>query len=317
MATRYYTSSTLVQSAIRKAMIPVTQVTFKEADFLAFANEEMDTAIIPYIMSFHEDYFLFPGDVPLELNKSKYAIPYRAIGNKLRDVNFRDTSFNLFEMTRILVEDIPYYSTDGVTSGNSPLRAFYIQNNYVNLTPELNFQTQGELRMWYYIRPSQLVAEDRALVITAIDRTTGQISVENLPNIYSVDTLVDLIQVKSPHKCLDIDIMPTGIDTTNAIITLNPDDIHSELQPGDHICLAEECIIPQIPTDLHSLLAQRIACRCLEALGDQMGLQAANAKLAEMELKLGTVIDDRVEGAPMKVNNRRSALRAGRNYFRR
>lgn len=314
---RYYTSNTLIRSAIRKAMIPVTQVTFKEADFLAFANEEMDTAIIPYILSFHEDYFLFPAEIPLQSNVSKYPIPYRAVGNKLREVNYRDTGNNLYEMTRILVEDAPYYGSDGNTSGNSPLRAFFINNNYVNLSPELNFQTQGFLRMWYYLRPNQLVSEDRALIINAVDRTTGQISVETLPNIYSVETLVDFIQVKSPHKCLSIDITPVSIDTTNAVITFNIADIPDELVAGDHICLAEECIIPQIPTDLHSLLAQRIAARCLEALGDQQGLQAANAKLAEMELKLGTVIDDRVEGAPFKVNNRHSALKNARNYYRR
>lgn len=314
---RYYTSNTLVTSAIRRAMLPTTQVTFKEEDFLAFANEEMDTAVIPYVLSFHEDYFLFPEDVPLENNVSKYGIPYRAVGNKLRDVDFKDTGSNLYEMTRISVEDIPYYQTNGNTTGMSPLRAFYIQNNEVCLSPEINFQGQGWLRMYYYIRPSSLVSEDRALVVNSIDRTTGQIAVENLSNIYAIGALADFIQVKSPHKCLSIDNSILNVDTTNNVITFDPGVIPAKLTIGDHICLAEECIIPQIPTDLHSMLAQRIACRCLEALGDAQGLQAANAKLAEMELKLGTVIDDRVEGAPLKVVNRHSALRNARNYFRR
>lgn len=313
---RYYTSNTLIASAIRKAMIPATQVTFKDEDFLAFANEEMDSAIIPYVMSFHEDYFLFPEDIPLENNKSRYAIPYRAAGNKLREVTYKDTGSNLYEMTRISVEDVPYYNTDG-SGGGSPLRAFYIMNNEVCLSPETNFQAVGYLRLHYYIRPSQLVAEDRALVISSIDRTTGQIGVESLPTIFTINGLVDFIQVKSPHKCLSIDKSVTNVDTTNNIITFSPADIPKELAVGDHICLAEECIIPQIPDDLHSMLAQRVACRCLEALGDQQGLQAANAKLAEMELKLATVIDDRVEGAPLKVVNRHSALRNARNYFRR
>jgi hypothetical protein len=65
------------------------------------------------------------------------------------------------------------------------------------------------------------------------------------------------------------------------------------------------------------MLAQRIACRCLEALGDTAGLQIANTKLAEMELKGMSLIDSRVEGAPMKVNNRHSFLRQSRRQFRR
>lgn len=313
---RYLTSSTLIQSAIRRSMIPRTQVTFTNEDFLAFANEEMDTAVMPYVMSFHEDYFLFKEDIPLENSVSKYAIPYRAVGTKLREVSYKDFGDNLFEMTRILVEDIPTF-TNGGTSGTSPLRAFYIENNEVCLLPQTGLVANGALRVYYYIRPSQLVSEDRALIITSIDRTTGQIGVENLPNIYTIGELVDFIQVKSPHKCLSIDKSVLNVDTVNKVISFNPTDIPKALSIGDHICLAEECIVPQIPTDLHSMLAQRVACRCLEALGDQQGLQAANAKLAEMELKLGTVIDNRVEGSPLKVINRHSSLRIARKYFRR
>lgn len=308
---RYLTSNTLIESAIRKASIPVAQVTFKEEDFLAFANEEMDVAVVPYVLSFHEDYFLFPTDVTLVDNQSKYEIPYRAIGNKLREVSYKDPSKNLFEMTRISVEDISYYQN------HTRLSAFYVENNEICVFPENNFSNIGSLRMWYYIRPNQLVAEDRAMIVRGINRTTGQITVDNVPSIYSIGSLVDLIKVKSPHKCIAIDTSITDVDTTNNVITLALVDIPSSLVVGDHICLAEECIIPQIPTDIHSLLAQRVACRCLEAMGDQQGLQAANAKLAELELKLGSVIDSRVEGAPLKLVNRHSTLQTVRKYYRR
>lgn len=314
---RYMTSSTLVESAKLRALLPETQITFREEDFLRFANEEMDTAVMPYVMSFHEDYFLFEEDVPLENNVNAYDIPYRAIGNKLRDVGYMDTGRNLYEMTRVSVEDMPYYQTDGNVASNSPIRSFMIRNNEVVLSPEIGFITQGFLRMYYYIRPNQLVSEDRVMVITNINRTTGQISVDKTPELYNIGTLVDLIQVKSPHKCLKIDISVTNVDTVNNIISIDPSSIPSKLRKGDHIALAEECMIPQLPTDIHSMLAQRIACRCLEALGDQQGLAAANAKLAEMELKLGAVVDNRVEGAPLKVVNRHSMLRNSRKYFRR
>jgi hypothetical protein len=314
---RYLTSKTLIDSATRRAMIPKSQVTFTEEDFLAFANEEMDTAVIPYVMSFHEDYFLFDENVPLQKGVSQYAIPYRAAGNKLRDVAFQDTGNNIFEMTRILVEDISFYQHNGNTGSNSPLRAFYIKNNDVCLMPEIGLDIQGHIRMYYYIRPSALVSEDRAMIVQAIDTVTGQVTVDKIPTIFGINTLVDFIKVKSPHKCMSIDKAITNVDTVNNIISFSTTDLPSKLVVGDHICVAEECIIPQIPTDLHSLLSQRMACRCLEALGDQQGLAAANAKLTEMELKLGTVVDDRVEGSAIKVVNRHTALRNARNYYRR
>lgn len=313
---RYLSSSTLIESAKVRGMIPETQVTFTEEDLLRFANEEMDTALVPYVMSFHEDYFLFPEDIPLENNVLGYAIPYRAVGNKLREVAYKDPGNNLYEMTRILVEDLPFYQYDGGSS--TSIGAFSIQNNEIVLPGQSdNFTAAGSLATFYYIRPNQLVTEDRACTITDINRTTGQIAVNNLPDIYSIGSLIDFIQIKSPNKCYSIDVVVSNVDSTNAVFTFDPADIPIKLKRGDYICLAEECIIPQIPIDLHPMLAQRVACRCLEALGDQQGLQAANTKLAEMELKLGSAIDNRVEGAPLKITNRHGFLRASRNYFRR
>lgn len=315
---RYLSSSTLIESAKVRGAIPETQVTFKEEDLLRFANEEMDTAVIPYVMSFHEDYFLFREDIPLQADTTQYAIPYRAVGNKLREVAYKDLGNNLYEMTRVLVEDLPFYRGEGSVTSNS-IRAFYIENNEISIvTVDPSFNINGYLSVFYYIRPNRLVSEERACTITNIDRNTGQISVNNLPNIYNIDGLVDFIQIKAPNKCYSIDVPIVNVDTTNAVFTFDPEDIPSKLAVGDYICLAEECIIPQIPTDLHAMLAQRIACRCLESLGDQAGLQAANAKLAEMELKLATSIDNRVEGDPLKIINRHGFLRrsSGR-YFRR
>jgi hypothetical protein len=315
---RYLSSSALIESAKVRGMIPSTQVTFTDEDLLRFANEEMDTALVPYVMSFHEDYFLFPEDIPLETNIIAYPIPYRAVGNKLRDVSYKDPGNALSEMTRILVEDLPFYQGGGSVATNAGLRVFSIQNNEIVLsTSDIQFSIQGYLSTFYYIRPNQLVTEDRACIIQAIDRVTGQITVDNLPNIYTSASLVDFIQIKSPNKCYSIDNAITNVDSTNKIFTFALADIPTRLAVGDYICLAEECIIPQIPIDLHPMLAQRIACRCLESLGDQAGLAAANTKLGEMELKLGTVIDNRVEGAPLKVTNRHSFLRSSRNYYRR
>ena len=315
---RYLSSSTLIESAKVRGMIPETQVTFTEGDLLRFANEEMDTALVPYVMSFHEDYFLFQESIPLQNNIIAYPIPYRAVGNKLRDVSYQDLGGDLSEMTRILVEDLPFYQGGGSVATNSGLRVFSIQNNEICLaTSDNQFAIQGYLHTFYYIRPNQLVSEDRACTIQAIDRTTGQITVNSLPSIYSASSLVDFIQNKSPNKCYTIDNALIAIDSVNRIFTFDPANIPARLAIGDYICLAEECIVPQIPIDLHPMLAQRIACRCLESLGDQAGLQAANAKLGEMELKLGTVIDNRVEGAPLKVVNRHSFLRSSRNYYRR
>ena len=76
--------------------------------------------------------------------------------------------------------------------------------------------------------------------------------------------------------------------------------------------MANECIIPQIPPDLHNALAERTAARILAAIGDTEGLGVANAKLQEIEARQGTLLDGRVEGAPQKITARHSLLRYGK-----
>lgn len=488
---RYLNSTQLVESAKRRAMLPENQPTFTEQDFLDFATEEMDAAIIPYVMSYHEDYFLVSEDIPITSGVDKYAIPYRAVGNKLRDIQWVDSSGNPYEMTRIGEGDEPYFNW-----GRSILRPFYIKGNQAVLPRNSYNYAGGNLRFIYYIRPNRLVTQDRVATITAINTPVGgtvTMTLSSIPDNFSplivnynlqptltlpanavnnavltfastslievqdllsqrqyvtinqvqaiadklsedsalsaptrayfaaytinagaalntelstmmtylnsatggafnttfstnsqtlqteynslvtaLNTsplinqtnfqsisgytdvqsrvtavlsstdvqvtgtepfvqgdlilykyirsasgqLIDIIQTKSPHKCLAIDIASAVINASPGTITINEEDFPAGLAVGDYIALAEECVIPQIPTDLHSMLAQRIACRCLEALGDQAGLQAANAKLAEMEQKLATVVDSRVEDAPMKVNARHTFLRANRRYRR-
>ena len=315
---RYMTSSELIASVKRRAMLPSTQVTFTDDDFLAFANEEMDMALIPYVLAFHQDYFLNHVKVPLVESQSEYQIPYRAIGNKLRDVA-HEVGHIVYEMTRITKTDEPYYQFSAGAVVGTGLKVFYIEGNNIVLVPKLSYggAVHGELVISYYLRPNALVSESRAMTIQSIDPTTGIITVNAVPNIFTVGANVDLIKTQSPSTTYAYDIPLLNIDAVANTIQIDPTLIPRFLAVGDYICLAEESIIPQIPTDLHSMLAQRVACRCLEALGDQQGLASANQKLQEMEFKAGTIVDSRVEDAPLKVLNRHGFLRTTRRYVRR
>ena len=86
---------------------------------------------------------------------------------------------------------------------------------------------------------------------------------------------------------------------------------------NDIIALATQTNIPQIPSDLHVLLAQRVSARILESIGDTEGLGNANAKIKELEDKTDILIGNRVDDAPKIIKNRHSLLRSGRNRFGR
>lgn len=303
-----YTSNSLIDSIKRRASVPQAQETFSPEDFLAFANEEINIGLVPSIMRLHQDYLLRTINVPLVANQSRYTIPDRAIGNKLRELCFVDTNGNLFEMTRINIEDLPDY--------NGPVQPsryyyFYIENNEVVLVPGVQSSPNGSLNMSFYMRPNALVTEDRVAIITSINTITGEINVDSVPTAFTTSLLYDVIKSKSPFRTLDFDLAITAINPITNIITFNPVELPSTLAVGDYINIQEESIVPQVPSELHVVLAHRAASRCLEAMGDTQGLQNANAKLQEMEINTTTIISNRVEGAPQKVINRHGILRQG------
>lgn len=319
MASGYFTTDTLIEDIKRRAMIPTSQNTFKTVDFLSLINTELKIGIVPSVLSVHEEYYVYPKEVALETNKSSYSIPYRAIGGKLRDLFFKDTNGNLYEMARISPDDKSMYQ---MNNSNVLYKFYYLEGNNVVLTPNVTTQPNGSLVFTFFMRPSDLVEETRVATISSIstdtDAGTTTYNVDAIPAGMTVLTRLDLLQTKPGHKILKWDILSSAINSTNKTITFLTTDIDSETEVGDMIAFAGECIIPQCPTDLQSVLSQRVAARCLEALGDTQGLTNANTKLQEMEIKTVALIDNRVDGSPQKIVNRRGLLgRTSRRFGRR
>lgn len=313
MAT-FYTTNSLIEAIKLKGMIPTSQNTINTENFITFINEEMDLGVLPHILAYHEDNLTKSELVDIVTGVKKYAIPSRAIGNKLADVYLVDSNGNLQELTRISNGDLADYNRDVETYP----AGFYLEGDSIVLlaTPT----SSNKLKFIYHLRPNRLVQESRAAKILAVSENTITIGplptiLENASKLLEVGNKCDIIKARSPHSCSAYEVIVTeitGLPNGNHQITLSGDV--TNVKPKDYISLSEETIIPQVPPELHGLLAQRVVARCLEALGDTNGLQAANAKIAELEQKTGSLIDNRVENAPQKIRNRWGllSLRRGR-----
>lgn len=395
--TPWYTSDQLIDAVKRKINFPTYQSTFTDEEILAFANEEMMIAQVPSIMTYHEEYLVYSKTVPILANKGRYAIPERAIGLKLRDIFFSDTSGNLSDMTRISPDDKAFFQ---VASDNNGIRRFYLENNDVVIFPVPTTSSIGSLVMTYFLRPNQLVKNNRAAIIsnfcnlvtidndniqagdtisiadqtftavvsspsinefeigvnsvatatnlsTAINNNGIVVSTNGSPSTSTVTAIhstlsytfttnnplafvinqkqcirfssipthivsgssVDILQTKPGHKLHRMDVIIPNNSVSNNDIFFNQNDIPEELVVGDYICQSNEAIIPQIPTDLHNVLAERTCVRILSAIGDIEGVQVSTIKLQEMEVRQGTLIDARVTGAPQKILAKNSLLR--------
>lgn len=302
------TSDELIESIKRRASIPENQSTFTKEDLLDFANEELQLGVVPAIMSLHEDFLLYEDEIPYQANTKEYEIPSRAMGNKLRDVQHKVDENNYAELTRISIGE-RFSEYDLRTSTN--LRKFYIRNNKVVFVGDVgpNPSDTNRLVMVYYIRPSKMVLEEKVGIISGINRTTGEIVLNEVPEDFSTSVTYDFYKAGSPHTILKIDLSATTINPTSKTVTFNPSDIPADLKIGDHLAQAGEATIPQVPSEMHVMLAQMVACRVLESIGDTQGLQNALIKLKQMETAAGMIIDNRVDDSPQKVVNRHGLIR--------
>jgi hypothetical protein len=304
-------SSDLIHSIEIRCAVPVAQSTFTADDFLQFATEELQLRMTTLVRSMHEDYFLFTHEVPLEANVFRYTIPSRASGNMLRDVQYKTGPNNYNEMTRIGVGDrMSGNNWSGVNTPLSNLQRFYVENNKVVLMTNNTPNSIGtELCFIFYIRPSKMVQDSKVGIINSINRTTGEIVLDSIPTAYTTALKYDFYKGSSPYSILKIDFNLIALNPSTRTVTVDPNNIPEELEIGDHLPIAGQAIIPQIPNELHSMLAQMVACRLMEAQGDQEGLAAGNVKLSEMKESLGMLIDNRVEDAPQKLVSRFSLTR--------
>lgn len=318
MAIFGYDVTELVASVKARCLVPLSQQTYSEEDILRFANEEMELKLIPNIIRVKEEFYVDSIKYPLSGSNKRFEIPYRAIGAKLRNVQYEANSAT-YPMTRIQPEEVPYYEY-GSTAGTQ--NAFYLENNFV-VIPTQYAQGTGQIKLSYYFKPNKLVEIERVGVISSIDRvgdgTIGSVTLSNItfPQNLTPGTLVDFLQVKPNFRTYSYDISIQTVNPTTNQVFINLTDIPESLQIGDHIATAGECIIPQMPVELHPMLAQAVACRILEAQGDVNNLKAANAKLTEMESNLFTLIDQRTEGNPQKINNQNGIIARSKINYRR
>jgi hypothetical protein len=192
---------------MRRAMLPSNQNTFSEDDFLEILNEEMNIGVVPHVLSFHEDYYLRTVTIPFIIGETSYDIPHRAMGNKLREVRLKDANGNLFELTRISVEDQPYFQYNNFGIGSNTLRTFSIQGSTIvfNSPPTDTSGIGGFLDIVFYDRPNSLVAESRTARVSAFDRTLNTITLDNFPAAFANQTMFDVTSITNPHKLIIIE----------------------------------------------------------------------------------------------------------------
>lgn len=299
--------------------------TLSAADLLALADEEIQSTIGPLIQATREDYYVAYQDVSLVANQREYRIPFRANGGKLRDVTYFSTSTINYGITleRLSLGEADEYAPTG-WAGMTP--TYCIQGDNIVIVPTPT-AALGFLRIRYYRRPSRLVPLSEVAVSTSDNAITGgrRFICSNVPSSWGVlryaydftrtapnfDTpIVDKqgeIHASGTNGSLDFTMTDAEFASVVEYTSYATDVYYWPI-----ISLPGETAIPHIPAEAHPALAQAVAVKALEALGDRDGMAAAQTKLGMMLDQLQVTLSPRVDGAPQKVAARHGILGATR-----
>jgi len=293
-----YTTTDLVDSIKRRAVIPTSQQLYPDRDLVKMASEELQSDIVPLMMKMQEEYFVNNYDQAISGTQTEYFMHPRAMGEKLRDAVLLNADGKEV--------NFPYIGPDTVkrkwSVGSYPYlnnRGWYFEGDKIIITPDTSEITSYQLRQKYYRRPNNLVVVADAGQITLI---VGKVlTLSNFPAAWTASTTFDIIKNTPSFRAWGEDLAVSAVDATAKTITL-VDAVPDNVAVGNWVAEAGFSPIPQLPYDIFKLLAQRVAVVVLEGLGDATGLKSAADVYKDMVDKFNALINPRADGSPKKVN---------------
>lgn len=309
MALPQYNTEQLIDNIKRRCSVPTSQLTFTNEDFSLLANDEMQTVVVPLMMSTREEYFVDFVDINVNEGRS-LIIPEEAVGAKLRSVCYvKQTSpLVLINLPRIDLDVVA-----GIGFANyATLAGFYIQGNTLMLYPNTSVPVGTQIRLYYYKRTLVLAEPSSYGQVIAIDEDAKTLQLSFVPSQWEIGTELNAVSSKPNFEVTNSVMKIVTISAPSVIV----DDI-TGIKVGDYVSDLGFSAIPQIPIEAHPYLAQLTAVKCLESLGDTNGMQAAQAKADQLKTALLIMVSQRVDGSIKKVINPSGGLRINGGLYRR
>lgn len=299
-----YLTEGLVAAAKRSEFFPTGQTTLTDPDdLIAFANEEMQTKLIPALMSVRQDMFRAREIVPLQGGLNHYPIPERAVGSAFKDLWYLPDPATPW--VKRPLRKVDAHNEDRFDMSQGIPSVFNLEGDEVILIPT-PAPNSGAIMFTFYERPNQLIPTASCARITGISSAGGltTLTVNTDLTAQVVDTplvngaKVDVLASTSPFRLWAKAAVIQSITATT--IVLNTVDVSNEIgtvepQIGDYVCPAQRTCIPMIPQEFHPILAEMICFRALKSLGAAQKLQICSENIRDMVKNLVGLVANRVE----------------------
>lgn len=288
-----FDNDALLDDVKERGSLPANDLRFTEARLLAAATRELRDAVAPLLVETRAEHLVYAYTTPAVSGQAAYRMPERAVLGALRDVVWIDSSGTAAPPLREISSD----SAEALNPGSGTPVAYYTRNYSVVLVPVPN--VTGTVSMPHYARPNRLVAPDAVVTISAVN-TAGSnyvLTAATTPPAGLQDSVpCDLVRAKPGFESLLTDTTPAYDNPSPGTYTYEIATSLFAVAPevGDYICLAGEAPVPQVPVELHGLLAARTAKRLVGAVGDAQAKQLLMEEVADLEARARSILSPRV-----------------------
>ncbi len=250
------------------------------SEILQYASDELGSYIPAFLKSIREEFIV--ASLRLAVTSGTVAAPARAVGAALRTIGWLQADGRVRPLNRIEPEN-----------AGEPV-GYMFQGNNVLLLPA---PTSGTLCLTYQQRPGQLVLPTECALVTEISGLG--VTVEAAMSDWTDSMLFDVVSASPNFVALALDVTVADADESEIFFSAIP----TGMAVGDYICLAGETCIPQIPTEVHDLLAQAAAVAIANSTGSER-LPAIKAKFTELENSIRLLLSPRSDGSARPIVSR-------------
>lgn len=305
------TTSQLLADVRRQLMLPNTATLgLQDADILYAADMEMQSRLLPTILSINEEYGVQTVDIPLVAGQTQYRMPSRGAGSKLRDVRIIVGNV-MSPLRRLYIEQLSDFS---ISAKGTPM-GFWLAAGSINLVPA---PAVGVLRLRFYQQHGKYVVWDGSNTSTAArlssvvgySQTVAQMdTIEfTVPTFTPVlNNLYDLIASSTPYEflamsasCTDA-VSPYKLTVPVPAPSLQTQNLSPNVQAGDIICKAGEVPVVQLPDEAYEMLVSRICVAISMQVGDSERAAAFDTFYEKQKKDYLKMFAPRVDGSPKKL----------------
>jgi len=292
-----YSVNAILTSVKQRAMNADNQNLLSDSDIVRIASEELQGTILPYIESVKNEYYVTNKDLTFVSGTSRYDIPQRATGTKLRDVCLVDNQGNEVLLNYINPEDMKS------SWAYAPYQfGFYPTDYSINLVlgNNLGSGNYSFVRMIYFRRPNTLCmtgVSGNAGRVVSFNTVAKTITLDFAPTTWTSSTTFDIVNSMPPFQSRVDD---AAISMIAGFVLTFVNDLPSGLAVGDWVSEANFSPIPQMPVECHRLLEALTAARVLQYCGDP-AFTVMQAMAEGMKRDLIQILSPRVDGSPRKI----------------